>query len=350
MPEPETVVVEYERGGGAFGHWSEVELARSLDGYTALSLSGPFDHERLEVRRAFQPLSFPRVAVKVGAELVCTGYVKDIAPDVQATISSVGVTVYSIAHELTEICVDPSRLPLEFSGLDLKQIAGKVVTASIGEESVFDGHPGGAFGRVRAEPDADIHGFIVDLARQRGFVLSDTPTGALWFRSEAPLGAPVARLKGQPLTRVRAAFEPGNWYSTVTGRGKRKAGKGGARFTEYNPLYRAEHPRSHTLKLDDLESADVPNSAQAAIGRMIASAVSYTVEDLPSWRDPSGALWAPNTTVTLTAPEAMVYRETELVIRSIVFRQSPESETATLSLVLPGTFGGALPRGLPWEF
>lgn len=347
---PESVNIEYERNGARFEHWTEVELVRSLDGYSAVALSGPFDHERLEVRRAFAPLEFPRVTVKVGGELMLTGYVKHVAPDVLATIASVGVAAYSVAHELTEICADPALLPLEFNGLDLRQIADKLVTPAIGLASVFDGSPGGAFARVRSEPDSAIHQFLVDLARQRGFVLSDTPSGALWFRAEAPLGAPVARLKGQPLVRVRPDFDPGHWFSTVTGRASRKAGKGGSKYSEFNPLYRAEHPRHHTLKLDDTESADVPKAAQAAIGRMIASVVRYTLDDLPTWRDPNGELWTPNTTVTLLAPEAMVYRETELVIRTVVLRQNPEAETASLELVLPGTFGGELPRGLPWEF
>jgi prophage tail gpP-like protein len=347
---PERVTVEYERGGSRFGHWSDVEIARSLDGYSAVSLSGPFDHDRLEVRRAFAPLEFPRVAVKIESELVLTGHVKDVAPDVQATIASIGVTAYSVAHNLTEVCADPQLGPFEFNGLDLKQIAGKLVTSTIGIESKFDGSPGGAFARVRAEPDTEIHSFLVDLARQRGFVMSDTPLGGVWFRAEAPLGAPVARLKGQPLVRVRPVFDPSNWFSTVTGRGSRKAGKAGSKYSEFNPLYRAEHPRHHTLKLDDTESADVPKSAQAAIGRMIASVVSYTLDDIPTWRDPRGKLWEPNTTVTLLAPEAMVYRETELIIRTVVLRQNPEAETASLGLVLPGTFGGTLPRGLPWEF
>jgi prophage tail gpP-like protein len=82
---------------------------------------------------------------------------------------------------------------------------------------------------------------------------------------------------------------------------------------------------------------------------MIASVVTYTVEDLPTWRDPSGALWRVNTTVTLLAPEAMVYRETELLIRAVAFKQTAEIETATLTLVLPGTFGGQLPTSLPWD-
>lgn len=346
---PERVAVTLE-SGESYGAWTELEIARSLDGYTALSASGPFDHERQEVRRAFQPLAFPRVEVTVEGELVTTGYVKDVAPNEEAGISSVGITVYSLAHELVEICPATTLLPLEFNGLDLRQIALKLVTASIGAESIFDGgKPGAPFERVKAEPDSTIHSFLVDLAVQRAFVLSDAPSGALLFRSEAPVGSPVARLEGQPVTRVTATFDPANWFSTITGRASRKAGRAGAGFGEFNPLYRAVHPRPYTLRLDDTEAADVPKAAKAAIGRMIAAVASYTVEDIPSWRDPSGRLWTPNTTVTLTAPGAMIYTETEFLIRTVTLRQTPESERATLGLVLPGTFGGSLPTRLPWD-
>jgi prophage tail gpP-like protein len=336
--------------GQRFGEWSEAEFVRGLDGYTALSLTGPFDHGRVEVRRALAPLSFPRVTVTIGDELVLTGRVKDIAPNVDARMASVGVTVYSTAHELTEICPAPDRLPLEFNGLDLRQIAQKLVTPSIGEESVFEGSPGAVFARVRSEPDQAIHSFLVELALQRGFVLTDVPSGALLFRSEARPGSPVARLEGQPLVRVSATFEPSSWYSAITGRASRKAGREGSRFTVANPLYRASHARPFTMRLGDTESADVPKGVRAAVGRMVASVVSYTVEDLPTWRDSQGALWAPNRTVTITAPEAMIYRETELLIRSVTLKQTPEAETATLGLVLPGTFGGKLPEALPWDF
>jgi prophage tail gpP-like protein len=346
MPEPVAITLA---SGESYGRWSEVELVRGLDCYTAVSLSGPFDHERQEVRRAFQPLAFPSVTVTVADELVLTGHVKDVAPNVDAGMSSVGVTAYSVAHELTEICADPKLLPLEFNGLDLRQIAAKLVTASIGVESVFEGQPGAVFARVRSEPDSTIHSFLVDLALQRGFVLADAPSGALLFRAEAKPGAPVARLEGQPLVRVSASFDPSSWYSSVTGRASRKAGRAGSKYSEINPLYRASHPRHFTMRIGDTESADVPRTAKAAIGRMVASVVSYTL-DLPTWRDPKGKLWAPNTTVTLLAPEAMIYRETELVVRSVTLRQTAEAETATLGLTLPGTFGGKLPEALPWDF
>jgi prophage tail gpP-like protein len=346
---PEAVAVTLE-SGQSFGRWSEVEFAFGLDGYTAVSLTGPFDHERPEVRRAFQPLSFPRVTVTIGDRLVLTGYAKDIAPSSDAAMSSVGVTVYSLAHELTEVCVDPALLPLEFNGLDLRQISDRLVTPSIGERAIFDGEPGAPFARVRAEPDATIHSFLVDLALQRGFVLTDAPSGALAYRAAASPGAPVARLSGQPLTKVSATFDPPSWFATITGRASRKSGKSGSKYSEFNPLYRADHPRHYTARLDDTESGDVPRAVHAAVGRMVGGVVTYTIDDLPTWRDLRGALWQPNTTLTLVAPEAMVYRETELVVRSVRLHQTPDGETASLGLVLPGSFGGALPAGLPWDF
>lgn len=346
---PERVAITLD-SGQRFGAWSEVELAFSLDGYTALSVSGPFDHERPEVRAAFQPLAFPRVTVTVGDELVLTGRVKDVAPNVEATSAQVGVTAYSIAHALTELCPSPEALPLEYNGLDLRQIADRLVTPAIGEASTFDGPVGAVFSRVRCEPDATIHSFIVELALQRGFVLADVPSGGLLFRSERAPGTPVARLRGRPLVRVTATFEPSSWYSTITGRASSKAGADGSSFTEPNPLYRATHPRPFAMRLGDTESADVPRAVRAAIGRMVAGVVSYTLEDLPTWRDPAGELWAPNTTLTVFAPEAMIYRETELLVRSVRLKQTPEAETATLGLVLPGTFGGQVPEVLPWDF
>lgn len=349
MPEP--VRVTLVDGGAQFGEWSDIELQLSLDGYSGLSLSGPFDHSRPEVRRAFQPLMFPQVQVHIGedSELVLTGRVKDVSPSVDASQASIAVTCYSLAYDLTEQCPPDELLPLEFNGLDLRQIAQKVVTPSVGITSFFEGPPGAKFSRVRCEPDGEIHPFLAELALQRSFVLSDLPSGDLLFRAETFAGTPVARLEGQPLGKVTASFNPGSWFSSITGRASKKAGKGGSRYRHPNPLYRASNPRAFCGSVGDTESADVPKAAKAMVGRMVASVVSYTVEDLPTWRDTAGNLWKPNTTVLVTAPEAMIYRETELLIRSVKLNQTRDRETATLGLVLPGTFGGDLPTELPWD-
>jgi prophage tail gpP-like protein len=82
---------------------------------------------------------------------------------------------------------------------------------------------------------------------------------------------------------------------------------------------------------------------------MFASMAAYTVENLPTWRDPRGQLWAPNTTLRLIAPSAMIYTEQEFLIRDVVLRQDDESLTASLGLALPGAFSGETPESLPWD-
>ena len=106
--------------------------------------------------------------------------------------------------------------------------------------------------------------------------------------------------------------------------------------------------RPHACKFDDTEAGDAPTATQAKMGRMFANTVSYEIEDLPTWRNPAGKLWSPNTTLTLRAPSAMVYRESELMIRNVRLKQSADTVSASLDLVLPGAFSGEMPRALPW--
>lgn len=346
---PEAVAVKHE-DGRRFGEWSEIELSVGIDSYRCASLSGPWDPGRKEMRAAFEPLAFPQVTIEIGGELFLTGKIQDVSPSVDATQASVGVTAYSTAFWLTEICAPPELLPLEFNGLDLKQIGQRLAGSSLGLVVNIDGKPGGKFARVKCEPDEDLHGFLAELALQRGFVVTDTASGDLAFRSEGSTGAPVARLKGQPIGRVSAQFQPGRWFSHITGRACKRSGQQhGSSYTQTNELYRALFPRHHCASTGDTGSADVPRAAKAMVGRMVASAATYTVEDLPTWRDPSGELWQPNTTIMLTAPGAMIYSETELLIRAVKFKQRADEETATLELVLPGSFGGTLPKRLPWD-
>jgi prophage tail gpP-like protein len=346
---PESVAVQHA-DGRRFGEWSEIDLHLGIDSYRGASLSGPWDPDREEMRAAFQPLSFPEVTITIGDELFLTGKAQDVAPSVDATQASVGVTVYSSPYWLEQICAPPEILPLEFNGLDLKAIATKIAGGALGIPVKLEGKAGAKFERVRCEPDEALHGFLAELALQRGFVVSDTAAGELLFRSEGATGSPVARLEGQPVGKVTAQFQPERWFSHITGRANKRAGtQGGSKFTQKNSLYRGSQPRHHCSSVGDTGSADVPRAAKAQVGRMVASAATYTVEDLPTWRDPSGKLWTPNTTLALTAPGAMIYSETELLIRSVKLKQRGVEESATLELVLPGSFGGALPKKLPWD-
>jgi len=84
------------------------------------------------------------------------------------------------------------------------------------------------------------------------------------------------------------------------------------------------------------------------MGRMVCNIVSYSLR-VDTWRDPAGNLWEPNTSINLLAPDVMIYNNYEFIIRSIEFETDSNTQTATLNVVLPGSFSGEIPSNLPWD-
>lgn len=215
-----------------------------------------------------------------------------------------------------------------------------------GPSARIDGAP---FDRVAIEPEKAPWPFLSELAKQRGVILSDTPLGELLILRSSEGGSPVARLREgvHPLQSVTPKFAPQTYFSELTGLFSARAGVAGSSYTIRNPHLRSVL-RPSTFKPDDTEAADVPAAVRARMGRMFGNLVTYELE-VPSWRDPAGNLWTPNTTITLLAPRAMVYRETELLVREVTLKRDAGSISATLSVVLPGAFSGGVPSRLPWD-
>jgi prophage tail gpP-like protein len=218
---------------------------------------------------------------------------------------------------------------------------------------------GGAFKRVktrqkktdaRLDHDQKLDDFLVELAKQRGVVRTSNARGQLVLWKPVQTGKPVARLiEGQAgLGAVHPTINPQEYYSEITGFTTTKRGNPGAKYTERNQRLSGATLRALSFKLEDVEKGDAPAAVRAKLGRMFANAVSYVIE-LPSWRSPSGELWQPNTTITLQAPRAMVYQETEFFVRDVYLKQNADEQTASIGVVLPGAFSGEAPPFMPWE-
>ena len=106
--------------------------------------------------------------------------------------------------------------------------------------------------------------------------------------------------------------------------------------------------RPFAFDVPDTVDADLKTATEAKAGRMFGNVSLYSVQ-VDTWRDPLGELWKPNTTLTLLAPDAMVYNEFEFIIRSVRYERNEASEIATLELALPGSFSGKIPEALPWD-
>lgn len=345
MSEAVSVLIDGKR----FEFWSEIEVTLSLDAFWAVSLTAPFEPSRSEFRETFRPFSFKPIRIFVNGELLFGGTIVGIEPNAQANQRTVEVTAYALAGVLNDCDPPASTVPHEFRKVGLRTIIQSICDP-FGLKVEMRDPEGAKFDKVKLEEDRKIHDFIVELAKQRNLVIANTPDGhPLCWKSVKP-GNPVARLKEleQPVSNVKASFSPQDYFSEISGFGSHKHGRKGSKFTAKNP-WLPNVLRPNSFKLDDTDVSDVPEATRARLGRMFATVASYTYSDIPTWRDPNGKLWAPNTTIMLTAPSAMIYHETELLIRTVKLHQQADEESAELGLVLPGAFSGEAPEHLPWR-
>lgn len=335
--------------GREFHTWEDFELSTGADTYSSVGFSAPFEFDRRDFRDTFRPTSYKPCDVRIDGDRVFSGELLGIEPTVSANERRVTVSAYSKPAKFLDVNPPASLLPLEYNRMDLRQIA-QAVCEPFGIAVEFaGGEVGPRFERVRCEPDQGIQDFLVGLAKQRGFVVTDTPDGALLFWTSANAGAPVARLSEQPIESVTPTFEPRSYFSQLTGFASKKPGRKGGHYTEQNPRFGGASLRPLSFLLDDTETGDVPHAVRAKMGRMFGELCAFVVEGIPTWRTPHGRLWERNTTVRLKHPHAMIYRETEFLIRNVVLRANAGSRTAALGLVLPGALSGEPPPFLPWD-
>lgn len=343
--EDVSVIIDQQR----YGFWSDVEVRLPIDSFSTVSFSAPFEPVRAEFRATFRPFTFKPLEVRIGDSVLFNGTMVGVHPNFTANERKVDVTGYALPGVLDDCSAPGKSVPLEFKKVKLRVIA-QTLARPFGLSVQFNADDGAPFDKVALEESKKIFEFLTELAQQRNLVLTNTTDGVLLCWKSVEPGNPVASLvEGvPPVTSVSASFSPQEYFSEITGFASAKRGRKGSKYTQKNPhLPGVLRPMS--FRLDDTEKGDAPEETRAKLGRMFATVCEVTVEDLPTWRDPSGELWAPNTTIMLEAPSAMVYRPYEFLVRAVTFKQSAEKETATLELVLPGSFSGTIPATLPWQ-
>lgn len=359
--------IELRISGKSFANWFDLEVTLSVDSFDQVSFSAPFEPARKEFRDIFRPFSYQPIELLLNGESLFDGTMLTPDPETSRDSRSVTVRCYATPGVLCDSTAPTGQgykgrrpkgaVKTQFSKMSLQAIAQQLCDP-FDLDCEFRGDPGPKFDRVSIKFEEKIHDFLVPLAKQRGFVITNTEAGKVLFWKTISRGNPVVDfVEGvAPLTKVKANFSPQDYHSQISGYSPAKRGKPGGVATVLNPflgkLLDSSAPineyRPLSCKFDDTERADAPDSALAKMGRMFANLVNYTIDDLPTWRDPQGNLWNPNTILTLLAPGAMVYKQSELLIREARLRQSTDKLSASLNLVLPASFAGEIPETLPW--
>ena len=331
-----------------FRFWDGVRITRSIDTMDTIEFGAPFDNDTPGFKEAFRPFSYQSIIATVGGTPIFTGTMLTPVPVIENNRKIISVSGYSLPGVLNDCTSPASAYPLEFNKQSLQEIV-KTLVSPFGISVDFVGDQGAIFERVASDPGKRVLSFIVELAKQRNLIVASTPDGKLIIWNSNNTGSPVANFEqgNSPVLSITPFFNPQNYYSHVTGIEPVVVGLAGSQFTVKN----ARLPgviRPHTFNAPDTINSTIKSAVEAKTGRMFGNMVSYSIR-VNTWRDPAGNLWEPNTTVNLIAPDAMIYNNYEFIIRSIEFETDSNTQTATLNVVLPGSFSGELPNNLPWD-
>lgn len=333
--------------GKRFRFWNSLIFNRTLDSIDSIEFSTPFEADRAEFRETFKPFSFKPLEVHVGGDLSFTGTLIGVRPTLGNKEKTLSASGYALPGVLNDCNVPASAFPIEYNEQNLKDIA-TTIAGYFGLSVVFKYDPGPVFESVTCQPSEKSLSFLANLAKQRNFVINNTESGALRFDRSVDIGKPVAILRQgeSPVLSVTPSFSEQEYYSHITGIQPTIVGIPGVQFTAKN-RFLSGAVRPLTFEAPDTEDSNVAEAVNAKLGRMFGNIVSYDIS-VDTWRDPSGVLWTPNTTLKLNAPGAMVYNPYEFLIRSVSFTKDSDAESAVLNVVLPGAFSGKIPEALPW--
>lgn len=360
-------LIEMYIRGSKFVFWENVNISRNVDAVDAATFSAPFDHTAPGFKENFKPFSYNPVLISVDGKPLFTGTMLSADPSISEDTKTIDVTCYAKCGVLQDCTMPPETMPLEYNNLNLKEIA-EAMTKPFGILVDFRGDPGAKFGRVACEPDAKVFDFLTDLAKQRGYVISSNESGDLLFWKSSTGAAVAVLTQGEsPLKSVSPDFRPQEFYSDLTGLApvevdkpaakktiktkkdpKVKAPKPAKKYNKFSTESESEVYRPYVFKVNDVDGVDVETATKATLSRMLGNMANYTIE-VATWRDSNGALWSPNTTIRLRAPDAMIYDYYDFEIKSVDFTQDSDEESATLVLALPGSFSGEAPEVFPWE-
>jgi len=355
---PQTKTIELSEGesdisividGLKFLGFTGYELNLNYDSFDSFSFSAPYNILSQEVAEALAPFTFKDCEVYYKGKLKLKGTLLTPDPEVTKDAREINLTVYPLCGILNDCTIPLAQYPAEYSGLTLKEIAEPIGNA-FGIKVVIDGDPGPAFEKVSIEPTEKIFDFFVKLSKQRNFLIRNDESGRLvFFRPKQDRVFASFEEGKSPLLSLKPKFKAQSFYSHIIGFSKADADHESEQFIYENKyLTKKGITRCNTIIADDADAGSLEATVEAYAGRMFAECVSYELES-ENHENSDGDVFEKGMTVCVKAPGAMIRRETEFIARNISLKRTITGKTATLSLVLPGSYTDEIPEVLPWE-
>jgi prophage tail gpP-like protein len=336
--------------GEKFTGFTAYDLTLAYDTFDTFSFSAPYDPELKELREVIKPFTFKPCEVYYQDVLMFKGTF--LTPDPELTDQSSEITLqgYPLCGVLNDCMVPPTKYPLQCMGITMKGVAD-AACEPYSIPVIFEGEVGPAFTEVSIEPTDKILDFLSRLSKQRNLLFTNNAKGQLVFFNPKAEKAFVSFAEGRPpLISIKAKFSAQDFYSHITGFGKTDAEYPSLSYTFENKyLISKGIIRHQSLTIEDSETiSDLENAVKAHAGRMFADCVNFELL-CKGHVNENGEVFKKGMTVRVASSSSMIVRETNFIARTVKLSRTTEGKTATLGLVLPGSYTGEIPEALPWE-
>lgn len=332
-----------------FSFFTDYSMTFNIDTFDTFSFSAPFDDSIEIYRDVFRPMSFKPAYIYYSGDLIFTGTLLAPEPSVNPDAKTISISGYSKPGILNDCNMPITSFPLEFNNQTIKQIAD-IICKPYGIQNRFLVSPGNPFEKISFEIEKKIFSFLSDLANQRGMLITNDKMGKLVFWL-SELGNPIGNFKeGElPFISCSPSFDYQNFFSHITGVTTTKEDKNSESYTYTNNyLIKQGTMRSYNFTAEDMKDSEIKSTVLSKAGYMFGNSVTYNLL-IYGHKNAKGELFQKNNSITLQSPGAMIYRDTEFLIKSFTMKRTNEGDTTEFTLVLPGAYTGELPEVFPWE-
>lgn len=288
---------------------------------------------------------FHTAIIEDDGDVLITGPILSNTFTTSKVVHLVGIGGYSLTGVLEDCNIPVSLYPLQSDGLNLLQIAQKLVEPfklKIVVDSVVSALVNKVYTNTTAGEQQTIKQYLTELASQRNIILSHTRKGELLFTKAKTNQSPIIRIEpgGHKFSKMTMVFNGQAMHSDITVQKQADSDGGSAsEATIKNPFVPFVF-RSKVVSQSSGDDNDVNQAARNALSAELKN-LTLTIE-LDSFRV-DGNLIEPNNIVSVIDPNLMIFKKTNFFIEEVTFTGDPKREVSTLKCVLPSVYDDSKP-------
>jgi prophage tail gpP-like protein len=317
--------------------WTSVSVNRSIEQVAndfSLEITERWPGE--ETKRPIRPGD--KCTLKLDGETVIAGYVDDIDIQYDAGSHTFGVRGRDATGDLVD-CAAIHKSG-QWKNATLERIA-RDLCAPFGVKVIVETPVGKPFASFALEEGESAFDAIDRAARERAVLLMADGRGGLLITHASKQATGIRLEEGRNILSASVAASWKDRYSVITVKAQERGSDGFAGAQAAGPSARVTDTMISRYRplivLPDSHGSGVSLSTRAAWERAVRIGRSIRVEvTVQGWRDPDGALWRPNTRVTVKSP--LLYLDATLLVSAVTYTLDASGTRATLSLAAPSAF------------